>query len=478
MKQALALAACSTMAQEFHACNRQLGLQAKLYGTRPICLYRVPEERLDDLLTKAGSRHEHVVLALGACCGDMSALAARHRATLLKGLNCRHLYLGPAAYEWCGQHHVLPLSCHCFRMTLRQARDPFGELLEGLIESGDVQRIAAIDNGLRHPEPSGIEQIARMTGRETFVWHTGLGHLREALRGAAREEGVEPDSERALIRPESLGPGDDLLLVSGNGAPCLDIAAQLLGNCLDRGLKCVWVVGRTTEHVLADRLRATVLGLDARREMGALELLSSDELLGQGGPDRGPQGLARLWKTVALEALNQGYAGLAVIHGFGWSERAGLLTDYLLDYASRVSAVCADWPLLSASECPPEYYSASAFDELTCTHPLIWAAEGVMTSARYEPSDEYLGSEGLREALETERRTFECSGVAPLVSALIDGELHGKPAAAVAAHVAQCPKCGELMVGSRDLKAMLRGLRGSVSPLPHDLWERLSNELA
>jgi len=477
MKQTLALASCSTMTPEFYACAKQLGLGTKLYGTRPVCLFNVPVEQLDDLLTKAGGRHDHVVLALGACCGDMSGLAARHGATLLQALNCRHLYLGQAAYEWCGEHHILPLSCHCFRMTLRQARDPLRALLAEIIEAGDVRSIAAIDDGLRHPEPASVEQIARLTGRETFVMHTGLGHLRESLRTAAREEGVEADAERALIPPGSLGPGDDLLLVSSNGAPCLDTTLELLANSLGRGMKAVWIVGQTTIGALEARLRAAVPDWEARQEAGAIELVTSEDLLAQVAPDGDPEGLVRYWKTRALDALNHGYTGLAVMHGFGWSEAAGLPIEFLLDYASRLSAACAQWPILSASECPPECYSPAAFDELAHTHPIVWASEGVTTSETYEPMDEYLGAEGLLEALAGKRRAFACLEIAPLISALVDGELSGKPAAAVAEHVSQCPKCGELMLGSRDLKAALRSLRApAVAPL-QDLWERLSEQI-
>ena len=477
MRQTLALAGCSTMTPEFYACVKQLGLGAKLYGTRPVCLFKVPVERLDDLLTRAGARHDHVVLALGACCGDMSGLAARHGATLLEAQNCRHLYLGQAAYQWCGEHHILPLSCHCFRMTLRQARDPLRKLLGEIIEAQDVRSIAAIDDGLRHPEPACVEQIARMTGRDTFVMHTGLGHLREALRAAAREEGVEGDVKRTLIPPESLGPGDDLLLVGANGAPCLDTTLQLLANSLGRGMKAVWIVGQTTMNGLEGRLWAAVPDWKASREAGAIELVTSEALLAQVTVDDGPEGLVRFWKARALDALNHGYTGLAVIHGFGWSESAGLPIEFLLDYASRLSGACAQWPILSASECPLDHYSPAAFDEITHTHPVVWASEGVSTSETYEPMDEYLGAEGLLEALERERPAFACSEIAPLISALVDGELSGSPAAAVAEHVSQCPKCGELMLSSRDLKSALHALGEPAVAPPHDLWERLSEQI-
>ncbi len=477
MNPKLAVAGCSTMTPEFYACARQLGMPLKLYGTPPVCLFGVPVEQVDALLAKAASRHAHLVLALGACCGDLSSLADRHGATRLCAENCRHMYLGPAAYDWCGQHHVLPLPSHCFRRTLRQAREPLGELLGRIIKAQGAERIGAIDDGLRHPDPGGLAQIAEMTGCETFVMQTGLGHLREALRATAASEGVFPTPERALIPPESLGAGDSVLLISTNGEPCLDVTARLFANAVARGMKSVWVMGHANEKALAARLRPNVAHFDELRESGAVRLLSVESLVAEAEPNGRPDDLVRFWKSQALKAMNEGYTGLAVIHGYGWSEMAGLPTDYLLEYTSRLSAACAQWPLMAAAECPPEYYSASVFDELVCTHPLAWTPEGLATTPAYQPSEQYLGAEPLLEALETAPGAFTCQDAAPLISAWVDGELRGQAADLVADHIGRCTCCAEAASGSQSVKTMLRSLRDTTVRPPDDLWDRFTREI-
>jgi predicted anti-sigma-YlaC factor YlaD len=67
--------------------------------------------------------------------------------------------------------------------------------------------------------------------------------------------------------------------------------------------------------------------------------------------------------------------------------------------------------------------------------------------------------------------------VAPLVSALLDGELSGTAAAVVAEHVSHCPACGELVVDGGDVKRMLGALRGRPVRPPGDLWDRIARRL-
>jgi MEDS: MEthanogen/methylotroph, DcmR Sensory domain/Putative zinc-finger len=472
MRQKLALVGCSTMSPEFYACARQLGLPLKHYGAPIPCLTEPPRGALADLVARARGRHDRLVVALGDCCGDAGDVTEAEGATCVHAANCRAFLLGPAAYQWCGANAVLPLSPHMFRMVPRRHPRELRELIARAVEAEGFRRIGAVDTGVRAPDPGLVAQMAQLSGCAPLVMHTGLGHLRETLRAAAKAEGLTVGDQRALIRPETLGAGDDILLVATNGDPCLDASGELLALALRRGMKAVWVEGQASGGPLAERLRHFVPDLEARVEAGQVEFVPPGGLIAEASHADDPARLVQSWKSQALQALNGGFSGLALIHGYGWADAAGLGLDYLLEYASRLSEACALWPILSATESPPGRYATVAIDELRRTHPLVWLGDRFMVAEDYEPSDEYLGAPAALDGLIDGSEALTCEDITPLISAMADGELPPGVAARISGHVAQCPTCAALLCANRDLKGSLQALcSGPVEP-PPDLWDR------
>jgi len=161
----------------------------------------------------------------------------------------------------------------------------------------------------------------------------------------------------------------------------------------------------------------------------------------------------------------------------GWAEAAGLSSDYVLAYASRLSSACSRWPILNVFGYAPAKSEAPMLEEMTRTHPMVWEDAVIQVSPQFLRSDEYLGHEDLLATLGRERVEFTCAEAQPLISALADGELDGPASVALTHHVRECATCGEMLRQHRETKQSLTTLRQSIEGIADDLWARISREL-
>jgi len=475
MKPTIAVAGCSTISAELSQCCRQLGLPAKLYASRPACLFGVPREDFEALLARADSHSDALLVALGQCCGEFEI----EGAGAVSASRCTEMLLGQGTFGWLAEHGVLPLPPPYFSTWLKHPAGP-AAVQQALVASpaaAAVRSIAAVDGPCRSPDPAGLAEIERISGRPSRRVRTGLGHMREYLRRAAALMGLSPGRiEPEALSPAELGPGDDCLILKRDPGLAWEAALGIVTQSLDRGVRCVWITDGARPTAVRDRLLTAVPGLKAALDAGRLEIVDPASLMAQTNAASEPQFLVAHWIRLATDALAAGDSGLCLLHSSGWTEAAGLPVEYVLAYAARLSAACAHWPISSFSECAPAE-EPGLLDELARTHPLVWRNGLVHVSPEFVDSEEYLGSEELLEKLGHEPVHFTCDQAQPLLSALSDGELEGPAAVALAQHVQGCATCEQRLAQHRAMKGSLAALRRSVEGVADDLWTRISREI-
>jgi len=451
-------------------------LPAKLYAARPACLFEAGRREIDDLVARAHAERDALIIALGKCCGAPEV----EGAATVSAARCTEMLLGSGTYGWCAERGVLPLPPPYFNRWLKhpEVRLQVERLLTAGPAAESLRAIAAIEEARHSPDPQGMAEVERLAGRPSRRLFTGLGHLRETLREASQTIGLTIARETPEpIGPEALGPGDDCLVVGEEAASVEDRSARTVTRSLDRGLECVWVTEGSATERIAERLASAVPNADALREAGELRIMSAEALFAETNAAADPQLLVAHWIGRAAESLNANHSGLCLIHSAGWAESAGLSSEYALAYASRLSAACSEWPILGAYGSVATSEAPLTLGELGRTHPLIWEAGHLRVSRRYLRSEEYLGSEDLLAALAREPLAFTCAQAAPLISALVDGELQGRPAEAVGRHADECPQCGELLRQQRETKQALAGLRQTIAGLSGELWARVAAQI-
>jgi hypothetical protein len=468
MKPTIALAGCSTIAPELERCCRELGLPAKLYSARPACLFSTAAGDVRDLLARAAAERDALLVAFGKCCGDFEIEGTGS----VSAARCTELLLGGGTYAWMAEHGTLALAPTYFGPWLNnpRTRPEVERILTS--EAAGLHAIAAIDEAERQASPDGLSEIERISGRPSRRLFTGLGHLRENLRGAAEAAGLSAGMVPTEPVPATtLGPGDDCLAVVGEPEARLRMAEDAIGGSLRRGVTCLWVTSDPAAGEVADRLSS------GAREAAQLQVIAPEALLSETNAADEPQFIIARWVERAKEALAAGGSGVCLVHGSGWGESVGLSSEYLLAYAARLSAACNRWPIFSLSACDPASLEPSLLDELHRTHPLVWEAGVTRISPRFVRSEEYLGAEGLLEALGHEPTTFTCAQVQPLISALADGELDGPAAVALTRHAQTCTPCSDLLRQHRETKQSLSALRVSVEGIADELWARVHARL-
>jgi len=470
MKRPIALVGCSTIAPELDRCCRELGLPARLYPARPACLFSSPPGERRNLLARAAAERDALLIAFGKCCGDFEVDGAGS----VSAARCTELLLGAGTSGWMAEHGALALPPTYFGPWLNnpKTRPEVERILTSGAEAAGLQAIAAIDEPDRQAGADGLSAMERLSGRPARRLFTGLGHLRENLRGAAEAAGLSPGMVPLEPVPAvALGPGDDCLAIVGKAAAARQMAENAIAAGLARGLACVWVTHDADAAQVADRVGAQA------RESGRLVVIDPEVLLAQTNATDEPQFVIAHWIERATEALAAGGSGVCLVHGAGWGESVGLANDYLLAYASRLSAACNRWPILSLSPCDPASLQPSLLAELHRTHPLVSEAGVTRVSPRFVRSDEYLGAEGLLEALGHEPTPFTCAEVEPLISALADGELEGPAAVALSHHAQTCARCRDLLRRHRETKQSLSALRVSIEGIADELWARVHARL-
>ncbi|MBM3472959.1 MAG: hypothetical protein FJX75_06820 [Armatimonadetes bacterium] len=470
MKLTIALTGCATIAPELERCCRELGLPTTLYAARPACLFEGARRETRELVARAGAERDALLIAFGQCCGEFEV----EGAGVVAASRCTEMLLGAGTHSWITEQGVLPLPPPYFDAWLNdpKARPEVERVLTSSAAAIGLGAIAAIDQAERESDPRGIAEIERICGRPSRRLFTGLGHLRENLREAAEAAGLSAGMAPAEPIPATaLGPGDDCLAVVEEAQTGRQMAVDTIAAGLSRGLTCVWVTDDPASAPIADRL-----GGEAR-ESGQLQVIGPEALLAETNAAGEPQFLVANWIERATEALTAGGSGLCLIHGGGWGEAAGLSSDYLLAYASRLSAACSRWPILSLCACAPGAVEPSVWEELRRTHPLVSEAGVARVSPRFVRSEEYLGAESLLQTLGHQPTTFTCADVQPLISALADGELDGPAAVALAHHAQSCARCGGLLRQHRETKQSLSALRVAVEGIADELWARVSARL-
>lgn len=475
-KAPIAVATCSSTAQEVRECCQQLGLPTRIYSNRPACLFAEAPDLLEPILDRAGRQHSGLLLAFGACCGGMRELAREYNAGAVSVSHCADLLMGAGTCRWCSQHGVLLLPPAYFSTwlpRLRRDRALAASVISRARAPG-VQQIAAIDEAGRPTDRKGMAEIEELAGRRTDGIYTGLGHIREALRAAAQEARLPLFSlYPAPIDPRTLGPGDDCLLVTSRAEAGTRSGLRMISDSVQRGLKSTWVVGDRPGVDFAGGGEGQARRLRVWQETGELQVRSREALLEDSAATTSPQQLVEYWVARSLEALQEGRDGIAVMHGDGWAETPGLSTEFLLEYSARLSAACSEWPILAAWQVSPGSWAHSALQELGRTHPLRWTDGKVAATMDFVPTDDYLGGQVTLESLAAGTQSVDCPALAALVSAVADGELDADHSSAIASHVDGCPACAHDVRDWRELRQALRSLAGQETPLPEDLWARV-----
>jgi len=468
---------CSTLAPEVRACCQQLGVLAHLRTNPPVCLFEAAQSGLSELVDGAAQSHDQLLLALGECCIGGGELASRHGAATVRVAACTELLTGRGTYRWCADHGVLLLPPAYLDMWLPRASqdEALEAALAARITDQEFERIAVVNEGTRMAGEEAIAELGVRMGCPTAAIYTGLGHARQALRAVAEDAGMSIFSHGlSPIGPETLGPGDQCLLLSPNG-PASNRAksARLAADSLSRGLTCAWVVGGDSASQLPSGVHWEEDHLQRSQAAGELSVRPGESVVADAEAQTDPARLVDYWVSRAVEALEGGYGGVCIIHGCAWAEAAGLPTEYLLEYSSRLSAACSQWPIVSALEVSPESYSPHIVHELTCTHPLSWDDRGVTATEGFRRTDDYLGGQVLLETLQDGSGEGQCRDLHVLVSSLADGELDRVSCRLVAEHVDGCPACQQFMKASQEIIRMLGSLGKAGTPVPPGLWQRV-----
>lgn len=457
-------------------CCQQLGLPIRLYSNRPACLFREAPDLLEEILDRAMRRHGRLLLAFGACSGDTAELARQYDAAAVSTARCTELLTGTGTYGWCSRHHVLLLPPAYFSTWLRrlQRDDALAATVKSLVQAPDVKRIGAISEGARVAESDAMVQMEHLSHHRTATLYTGLGHIRQALRAAAEESGLPVLSEPpSPIDPHTLGPGDDCLLIADEAQTGAVGALELISDAIRRRLRSTWVAGAPMGTDVAAGGKGGATQLREWQETGELEVLPGEALVDAAAAATSPRQLVEYWIARSRDALQARGAGIAIVHGNDWAGTPDLSTEYLLEYSTRLSAACSEWPILAAWEASPETWAPNALDELARTHPLSWTNGQVVATKGFVPTDDYLGGQITLETLPAAAGRIECSALAALVSALADGELRPDASGAVAGHVDGCPKCAQDVKDWQELRQRLRLLGASGTPAPEGFWSHV-----
>ena len=471
-KSPVGVVTCSTLASEVRACCQQLGIPARIHANQPACLFETARDKLDELVGRAARAHDQLLLAFGRCCGDADQLGRIHQAAALSAAECTELLVGGGTYGWCEQHQVLLLPHPYFSTWLRRLRRDatIAAAVESRVTAPDIKRIAAIDEGTRIAGAEAIADVEALARRRTTAIYTGLGHVRQALRAAAEDAGIAlQPQQRRPVDPESLGPGDQLLILVNGKVERPGTGFRFVAGSLRRGVRPIWLAGEAAHAAFPPRSDE----LERLEASGELEALPAELVLAAAGAETDPQRLVDHWISHSLRAFAQGSPGICVIHPCGWGHAAELGTEYLLEYGARLSAACSRWPIMSVWETGEEGYAPQIADELIRTHPLTWDSRGVLANEHFRRTDEYLGGQLLLESLGQDSSRVACRDLSVLVSALADGELDQTSAPVVTEHVERCPDYQQLMTRSQEIRGALRWLRDRQTPVPSGFWTRV-----
>ncbi len=442
-----------------------------------MCLFENARGLLHAMLERAARDHDRLLLALGECCGGIDELAHEYDAGAVSVARCTELLMGTGTYGWCSEHGVLLLPSAYFSTWLpRSMRDrALAATIKSRAQAPDVERIAAIDEGVRSADLDAMAQMEQFVERRTGLIYTGLGHIREALRAAAQKARLPLLSERpAPIDPHTLGPGDDCLLVTSRADSGASQGLRMVSDSIRRGLKSFWVGHPPPDASSATGRRSPQLR--EWREKDELRLLPGEALLAAPAAAASPRELTEYWVAQSLAALQEGLAGIALFHAHDWAEAPEFSTEFLLEYSARLSAACVQWPILAAWHVTPESWDARLLRELAHTHPLSWTNGLVVATREFVAADDYLGGQMTLEAL-GDTGSVECAALAALVSALADGELEPEASCSVATHVDTCPVCTQSVADWRELRQRLRPLGAPRTPIPEGFWSLVCRRL-
>ncbi len=478
MPAKIGVAGCKTLAVELKRCCEELGLPTEHYSSRPCCMFGEQREQLCDMVACAAAENDDVLLAFGGGCADVEALRAGVKGASLTAHRCTEMLVGAGTYGWCVGQGVLLLPPTWLDEYLQDAetREPLEQLLKAQVDSSGAKQLGAIQEAGRAASVDDLAEVEGFADRPATPIFSGLGHLREALRAAAVSAGIRiAQSDRAPISIDAIGPGDQLLLLDEDGPEGSSQAATLASTLLARDTACVWITGNESPDAVATKMAAVCPDVDALRDSGQLRILTAEEALAGAGAAADPRQLARRWITLSLQALADSGGGLCVIHGNGWAGSAGLDVDYVLEYTARLSSACARWPLVTASEIAVDAAPDSVLGELARTHPLIWTGGHVVAGARFD--GDYLGGEDVLDTMGATSQALDCQTIAPLISALADGELNGNGQKRLDEHATTCPRCQALIDCSRNTKTALSGLHQPPPEAAKEIWGKVAEEI-
>ena len=182
--------------------------------------------------------------------------------------------------------------------------------------------------------------------------------------------------------------GDHVCTLYSNRDEQLAAATEYIRGGLERGERCLYIVGEHTPDQFREGLRASGIDVDAEEARGALLLLTKHEGHLQGGnfdPDR----MISLLRDAVKDALDSGFAGLSAAGDMTWLLDEADGSERIAEYEARLNQFYPSSRALglcqyNANRLPPE-----TLDHGIATHPHIRIGGNILLdNPFYEPVEQ------------------------------------------------------------------------------------------
>src|SRR5262249_3461050 len=145
------------------------------------------------------------------------------------------------------------------------------------------------------------------------------------------------DHSRLAGLAAKLGLHEHLCQVYGTREEQLATALPYLRAGLERGEKCLYLVGETPASAVLDALRKGGTDLDHYLRSGALTIVDNDEAyLRTGRLDF--DWMIRFWTGAVIQALADRFSGLRILAEMTWVLGERDISENLIKYESKINA--------------------------------------------------------------------------------------------------------------------------------------------
>jgi signal transduction histidine kinase len=155
---------------------------------------------------------------------------------------------------------------------------------------------------------------------------------------------------------------------------------------LQRNERVVYIADENDTETIAVALADAGLDVDALQADGQLVLMDSDEIYSSGLFD--PEETVDEFRSLAADAVADGYAGLHVAGENSWSFGLDCSFDDVIEFEHRFDETCPELPVTALCQYSLEQFADENIGQALQTHEAIIYRETLCTNPYYTPPEE------------------------------------------------------------------------------------------